>query len=1248
MKIVIRLVSWTAVATALFLALTVLITVGVVFWLFFTETGGRWALEQVPNLEVREYSGVLGGEWSAEQIVYSADETRVSVEQARMVWRPSCLLRVKVCLDGLYSESIDVSLPEGEQETEPRTEAIALPSIEVPFRLALEDAVLGRLTINEIVAFDRLELAADMAGSRLRLDHLAVERDTSSATLGGRVQMQGDWPLQARLTLGQGLGESLDRLQLSSDLSGSVSNIILDTELHAPWQALLSGQVQPLEPGVPVDLELATSRFHYSPDLMDTLALSDVLIRARGDLDAGWDVTGDAILETEPGTPVSLAGHVDLERARVDHLNLDLSEHQYLRLAEGRVDWTEQLLVEADLDWRNFPWLRLFPEMEAPPVVLEQAALAFALRGSDYHGELDGYLSTSEGPVHVSTPFNGDFSGIRLPQLALSAAQGRIDGRLDLGWDELFRWDADLALAGVNPGFWLEELAGDLSGSLRSRGSLPEEGLELDADVDISGELREQPVQLAGRGSLAGENWTLRELDLRFGDNRLSGNARQAGQIDADLHIGLSALDQFWPGLAGQLEGRVAASDLLGKPQGMAQLDGQALAWEPQEIELESLSLRATLHEALGGEATLSWSGLSAAEQMLDAGRIEFQGDEADHRLSVHLVHPMVELDLGAQGGWQNGAWQGSVISGAVAAFEQLWLLQTPAELSVDPREAVVLGAHCWGWDEASLCADEQQLFPEQKLALGLNNMPTRIVQPWLPPDVRWDDNLDAYVNISLGAEGPRGNLWVDAGSGRVEVLRTIDPDDMDAFPDAERGETERWMPIHYERLRAEGELDPESVRLTFDLAGPELGAANAELSLDTRNEDYPIEGRFRLEDLDLAIARPFLDLDVVEGQLQGQAQLSGPLRMPDVEGELQLTQGRLSDPRIPMRFDTLELQVLVGGNRAEIGGQWSSGDEGTGEVSGEASWSDGLVANVRVDGEQLPVSVEPFARLTVFPALEIRYDADGLLVGGRVDVPRGAVEIQSLPETAVRVSEDEEVVGEEVRAEALPLRMDLLVVVGEDRVSFEGFGVTGNLRGQLRLVDEMEARGELGLIDGRYQIYGQRLTIRRAQLIFSGPLDEPFLDIEAVREVGDVVAGIRLTGRAEEPQAEIFSEPAMSEQQALSYLVFGRPLRTEGDSNVVGEVALALGLAQAAPVTRELGEMVGIRDLQLEQEGVGDEASVVASGYITDRLSLRYGVGLFQPVNRLAVRYDLTRQVFLEAASGLADSIDIFYQRDY
>ena len=83
-------------------------------------------------------------------------------------------------------------------------------------------------------------------------------------------------------------------------------------------------------------------------------------------------------------------------------------------------------------------------------------------------------------------------------------------------------------------------------------------------------------------------------------------------------------------------------------------------------------------------------------------------------------------------------------------------------------------------------------------------------------------------------------------------------------------------------------------------------------------------------------------------------------------------------------------------------------------------------------------------------------------------------------------------------------------------------------------------------------------------------------------------------------------------------------------------------------PAGNTKGPTVGIEDFQLESEGSGDQTSVVASGQITERLSLRYGVGIFEPGTTLGLRYKLTRRLYLDAASGLANSLDLFYRRSF
>src|SRR5690606_12243933 len=131
----------------------------------------------------------------------------------------------------------------------------------------------------------------------------------------------------------------------------------------------------------------------------------------------------------------------------------------------------------------------------------------------------------------------------------------------------------------------------------------------------------------------------------------------------------------------------------------------------------------------------------------------------------------------------------------------------------------------------------------------------------------------------------------------------------------------------------------------------------------------------------------------------------------------------------------------------------------------------------------------------------------------------------------AVRVSPDTVIVGAELeQQDALPMGInaDIQLVVG-DQLHFSGFGLSGRLSGMLRVRENLTAAGDLNILDGRFRGYGQRLELRRAQILFAGPLSKPYLDIEAIRRVDDVVAGLRLSGPADAPLSEVFAEPAMA-----------------------------------------------------------------------------------------------------------------------
>lgn len=1200
-----------------------------------TAFGSRWALGLVPGLNVENFQGRLGGQWSADHLLWQQGDSRVEVDRLIFAWSPLCLARMTLCIEQLKADQVALQLPASADE--PSSGPISLPDLDLPLAIELGDVQVGSLSFNGSEQLKGLQLVAHWTAEGLQIDSVQLQRDELGLTLSGLLKPGGDWPLNAegRLTL-PAPGATPWALDLKVD-GNLLKTLNLKADSSGYLQGQLTGELQPLADNLPAKVRITADGFKASADLPDTLLLNQLELTGEGDLKKGYQLLGKATLPAEKG-PVALLlqGTVDADGARIAGLDLDAGNQQSLKLS-GQVDWREGLSAEAKVAWLDFPWHRLYPLIDEPQVTLRSFNGEVSYTDGNYLGNFQAALDGPAGAFSLDSPFSGDLTQIHLPQLKLAAGQGKAEGHLSLQFADGIAWDTALQLSAINPAYWLGELPGTLAGPLRSKGAMKNERLDLDAELDLKGQLRGQPALFQAKASGAGEQWNLSALDIRLGDNRINGSGSLQQKLTGQIDIKLARLAQLWPQLRGQVVGRVDVAGTLKAPQGKLGLQGTQLAF--QDNRLQSLNLDATLDSAQRGKLDLKASGIRAGETSLGVLTVSGQGDIKRQTLNLDLQGPQLDTTLALDGALDQGNWRGRLASGAVQAGGQAWRLQAPAKLERLADGTLNVGAHCWRSFDASLCGEDQRLMPEPKLRYHLKQFPIESLAQWMPKDFAWQGRLNADLQLDLPASGPNGRIQVDASGG---TLRIRDKE----------SDKPQWLDFPYQTLTLNSRLTPKRIDTDLNFVGAKLGELMLQAQINPLPASKPLSGSFRLTGVDLSVARPFMPMvETLTGHLNGSGTLSGGLLAPQVNGNLVLSDGEVSGPELPVSLEALQVRAMIAGETVRLDGNWKSGKSGRGSLTGNIGWGEALTLNLALKGSQLPVTVEPYAVLDVAPDLNITMQGEQLSIAGKVLVPKGEITVRELPPSTVKVSDDTVIVGHQTEEGKAPIAMamDIDVIVGQDKLAFSGFGLTANVQGQVHIGDNMDTRGELWLNDGRYRAYGQRLTVRRARLLFAGPIDQPYLDIEAIRQTDDVIAGIRLSGSAEQPTTQIFSEPAMSQEQALSYLVLGRPLSTTGeDNNMLAQAALGLGLMGSSGVTSSLASNLGIDDFQLDTQGSGNTTSVVASGNLSEKLSLRYGVGVFEPANTIALRYKLSKKVYLEAASGVASSLDIFYKRDF
>lgn len=1196
-----------------------------------TQSGSQWALARVPGLQLENFQGRLGGQWSADRLLWVQGEDRVEVQALAFDWTPGCLLKMTLCIDRLNAENVMLHFAPG---TEPaRKGPMTLPTLKLPLAIELKEVQLGRLQLDGIEQLRDLQLAAHWTAQGLQIDRAHLQRDEMVLDLNGLLDPAGDWPLtltgHLQLPPQDGKpwalaldiqGDLLKTLQLKADSSGYLTGG-------------LSGELQPLAEHLPARLKLTSDRFKPSAGLPETIQLDQLLLTAEGNLDTGYQINGTASLPAEKG-PMTLAlqGVADAKGATIEALNLAASEQQRLRI-NGKVNWETGFSADATVDWLDFPWQRLYPLESEPQVALHAFKGDVSYTDGKYLGNFNASLNGPAGAFTVVSPFSGDLQRIYLPQLEVVAGQGKASGHLNLQFADGIGWDTALDLSSLDPSFWVGELPGTLAGPLRSKGQLKNEQLELTADLDLKGRLRGQPAVLQAKADGRGQQWNLPGLSIRLGDNRIEGRGSLDQRLQGQLDLNLPRLGQLWPRLQGQTKGRLDLAGTLKAPQGQLNLQGSQLAF--QDNRLQSLAANAKLDAAQRATISVKGSGIQAGDTALGTLTLDGQGTLKAQQLKLDLQGPLLKLALALDGTLDNGNWRGRLASGNVQSGGQAWRLQQPAKIERLADGKLNVGAHCWLSGNASLCGEDQRLMPEPRLRYHLKNFPLESLAQWMPRDFAWKGSLNADVQLDVPAAGPNGQITVDAGGGTLRVR-----------------DKEQWLDFPYQTLRLTSTLTPKRIDSRLDFDGAKLGRLLMSAQIDPLSSNKALSGEFSLSGLDLSVARPFAPMvEKLNGRLNGSGRLSGGLLAPLVNGSVTLQGGEVSGPELPLELRDLNVQALIAGENVQVNGGWKSGSTGQGSLTGQVAWGQALVVDLSLKGSRLPIHVEPYAEVEAAPDLKISMQGERLAVSGKVLIPKGTITVRELPPSTVKLSGDTVIVGQQTEEGAPPLAvaMDIDVEVGQDTLSFNGFGLTADLVGRVHIGDNLDTRGELNLNNGRYRAYGQRLTIRKARLLFAGPVDQPYLDIEAIRQTDDVIAGIRLTGSAEQPTTEVFSEPAMSQEQALSYLVMGRPLGNSGeDNNMVAQAALALGVAGSASTTGKLAGNLGIKDFELDTSGTGDKTNVVASGKITDKLSLRYGVGVFEPANTIALRYLLSKRVYLEAASGIASSLDIFYKRDF
>jgi translocation and assembly module TamB len=558
--------------------------------------------------------------------------------------------------------------------------------------------------------------------------------------------------------------------------------------------------------------------------------------------------------------------------------------------------------------------------------------------------------------------------------------------------------------------------------------------------------------------------------------------------------------------------------------------------------------------------------------------------------------------------------------------------------------------------------------------------------------DLRWDSGriatsgsfggipLSALTRI-LGVSSPLASTLVIAGdwsvaatpqlNGTVRVRR----EDGDLFG-TETSTNARGLALGISALEAEARFVDGGVAATATLRSQRAGNADVAMTIKASGTapgmvalDAPLTGTLVADLPSLRPMQPWLGtLAVVDGRAHVDLKASGSLRHTVIAGELSADAMRLDVPQYGVHWHDGRLRghfadnTLVLEDLSFAGGDGRFTAHGTLARAARAGATQAPEGSVTWTAEKFRAVNRPDFQLTLGGNGVLAFENGKVAVRGKMDILQGRIEYE--PTSVGQLGSDVVIVGQERSAANpsvaldVPLVLDLEVDLGRD-LRFTAEGLDTQLTGQLRLAtgsnSNLTARGIISAVNGTYFVFGQRLDITRGQLIFDGPVDNPAIDVTAMRRNLSVEAGVEVTGTVRTPRVRLVSNPPVPDGEKLSWLMTGQGLDRASRADVA-----ALGAASASlvgrgqrPLTTSLANSIGLDDISLRERSnavvSGTTSQVVAFGKrINDRLTLVYEQGLTVANNALRIEYALTRTLTLRAEAGIISSLGVYFRRSY
>lgn len=846
-------------------------------------------------------------------------------------------------------------------------------------------------------------------------------------------------------------------------------------------------------------------------------------------------------------------------------------------------------------------------------------------------------------------------------ELLLTQRAGRLSATAEWGLSSGLPFRVDMTMDGFDPAKFGQYPQGDLNLSFRGEGHLLPT-----ASININYFFRPSQFNgfaLSGKGALVWHDQMLREIDVatKLGSNSLTIKGKYNGELKDRLRVEMAMphLAQLGESFAGQLEGYI---DLQGNPKNYAlQTDLKALGVKlPGALSVHQLSVESHIHSEPEHPLNLTFKGAHIEVNHWKIQDIEanIQGTRANHTIGLeghgHWKEHAIFVDTKMTGGFLiNQQWKGLLQKFKGGFAERLFALKSTAKLELSRNNMRV--------EDLTLKSENSHIILDHFVINETGKIDTQgkiirfdiaDVKGWLPETLSrsdlvlqgtWQLNVDKSVDGKLELKKQAGDIvWHREGTGTQPTRFQIESANLIADIQHARVNLNSHIHTHHGKLK----LDAVA---TLSQEGQKWGLyASSPLTLHTV-ANIP----------NLQVFSPLISPTLkLSGQLNADMTRKGTLARGDLSGRLSGKGLAIQDTFAGIHLTDGAIDARLTNDYLTVGQCTFTGGSGTIQAHGKMSLHN-QNTDIDIRAEHFTLFSRPDRRIVLSGNASMFMKNQALTLQGKVRLDEGKIQLATDVPT---LSNDVVIMNRAVPKVAKPnyfilTNLSLDVDLGK-KTTYKGYGLEALLGGELHITSQnnqpLYTAGVVRINEGRYKAYGQDLTIERGFISFQGPLDNPGLDIVAMRKGMSVEVGIQLVGTAFDPRLILISDPPVSDNEKLSWLIFGKGTDTlnpqDGATVLMALSSLLTGGDTGAGLSQKIADMVGLDEIGIKgasssSNGATPTTYLTLGKRLANNLYLSYEQGLGEMDSALKLQYILSRYWQAVARAGNKETtFDIFY----